>query len=41
MEPEEFRELVAILRILMNPQLDVHAKSFVELVEIVLVLRTS
>jgi len=39
MEPEEFRELAAILRILMNPQLDVLAESFVELVEIVLVLR--
>ena len=39
MEPEEFRELAVILRILMNPQLDVLAESFVELVEIVLVLR--
>ena len=39
MEPKEFRELAAILRILMNPQLDVLAESFVGLVEIVLVLR--
>ena len=39
MEPEEFCELAAILRTLMNPQLDVLAESFVELVEIVLVLR--
>jgi hypothetical protein len=39
MEPEGFRKLAAILRILMNPQLDVLAESFEELVEIVLVLR--
>ena len=38
-ELEEFHELAAILRILMNPRLDVPAESFVELVEIVLVLR--
>ena len=31
MEPEEFRELAAILRILMNPQLDVLAEGFVGL----------
>ena len=36
MEPEEFRELAAILHILMNPQLDVLAEGFVG---IVLVLR--